>query len=45
MTRKKLFVALTGAEISRESGRLSYPLLHSYVVAGYEVMVLDRLRD
>jgi hypothetical protein len=45
VTQKKLFVALTGNEILRESGRLPYPLLHSYVVAGYEVRVLNRLKD
>jgi hypothetical protein len=43
--KRKLFVALTGSEITREFGRLSYPLLHAFVATGYEVTVLDRLKS
>ena len=40
---KKVFAALTGDEILRESGRLPFALLNPFVRAGYEVRVYDNL--
>ena len=42
---RKVFFAFIGDEMLQEFGRLPYPLLLSFVRAGFEVLVLDNLEE